>query len=105
MEETLRRLIRGPDPEMLAAVLADGDERAAAEMREAIEERRGNGADRRGEETEWIVEVNGHRRRQTYCTALASPKARNPCQTRIRTSNSRPGSASRSTSVPRRSSS
>ena len=37
MEETLRRLVGGPSPEMLAQALAGGDEEAAAEMRERIE--------------------------------------------------------------------
>jgi hypothetical protein len=49
MEETLRRLTRGPDPEVLATVLAGGDDEAAAEMREAIEVRREDGRNRRGE--------------------------------------------------------
>lgn len=47
MEETLRRLTRGPDPEMLADIVSGGNEQAAAEMREAIERRRENGRMRR----------------------------------------------------------
>jgi hypothetical protein len=47
MEETLRRLTRGPDPEVLASVVGDGDEQAAARMRAAIERKRANGRDRR----------------------------------------------------------
>lgn len=47
MEETLRRLTRGPDPEVLAEVVAGGDDRAAREMRAAIEARREAGRERR----------------------------------------------------------
>jgi hypothetical protein len=47
MEETLRRLTRGPDPEVLAGVVGDGDEQAAARMRAAIERKRANGRERR----------------------------------------------------------
>ena len=47
MEETLRRLTRGPDPEVLAEVVAGGDDEAAARMREAIERKRASGRDRR----------------------------------------------------------
>ena len=45
MEDTLRRLIGTPSPEMLERALAGGDEAAAEEMREAIE--RGREDDRR----------------------------------------------------------
>ena len=45
MEDTLRRLIGTPSPEMLEQALAGGHEVAAAEMREAIE--RGREDDRR----------------------------------------------------------
>jgi hypothetical protein len=47
MEETLRRLTRGPDPEVLADIIGRGDEGAAAEMREAIERKRESGRERR----------------------------------------------------------
>jgi len=47
MEETLRRLTRGPDPEILADIVAGGDERTAAEMRDAIERKREAGRERR----------------------------------------------------------
>lgn len=47
MEETLRRITRGPDPEVLATVLEGGDEEAAAEMREAIDAKRERGRERR----------------------------------------------------------
>jgi hypothetical protein len=47
MEETLRRLTRGPDPEVLAGIISRGDEGAAAEMREAIERKRESGRERR----------------------------------------------------------
>jgi hypothetical protein len=47
MEETLQRLTRGPDPEVLAEVIGGGDEEAAARMREAIERKRDSGRDRR----------------------------------------------------------
>ena len=42
-EETLRRLTRGPDPE----VVAGGDDGAAGRMREVIERKRASGRDRR----------------------------------------------------------
>jgi len=48
MEETLRRLTRGPDPKVLAEVISDGDEQAAATLREAIERNRERGRERRG---------------------------------------------------------
>jgi len=47
MEETLRRLTRGPHPDVLAEVVSDGDEEAAAAMRDAIERRRESGNARR----------------------------------------------------------
>lgn len=47
MEETLRRLTRGPDPEVLADIISGGDERTAAEMRRAIERKREDGRGRR----------------------------------------------------------
>lgn len=47
MEETLRRLTRGPDPEILAEVVSGGDEQAAARMRDAIERKREDGRERR----------------------------------------------------------
>jgi hypothetical protein len=47
MEETLRRLTRGPDPEVLAEVVAGGDDEAAARMREAIQRKRDSGRERR----------------------------------------------------------
>lgn len=40
MEEALRRLVGGPSPEMLEKALAGGDEDAAAEMRDIIEQGR-----------------------------------------------------------------
>lgn len=49
MEETLRRLTRGPDPEVLRSVIGEpGDEETEA-MRDAIERRREHGRRRRGE--------------------------------------------------------
>lgn len=48
MEETLRRLTRGPDPEVLAEIVGGGDEQAAAKMREAIERKRESSRERRG---------------------------------------------------------
>jgi len=47
MEETLRRLTRGPDPDVLSDVISGGDEREAAALREAIEWRRERGRERR----------------------------------------------------------
>lgn len=47
MEETLRRITRGPDPEVLAELVGGGDETTAAEMREAIERKRAGGRERR----------------------------------------------------------
>lgn len=47
MEETLRRLTRGPAPEVLADVVGNGDSGAAAELRDAIERRRERGRTRR----------------------------------------------------------
>lgn len=47
MEETLRRLVGGPSPEVLLDTIAGGDEEAAAEMRRAIEEQRARGRARR----------------------------------------------------------
>ncbi|MDS0258272.1 hypothetical protein NDI56_02475 [Haloarcula sp. S1CR25-12] len=47
MEETLRRLTRGPDPDVLAEVISGGDERAAAALRDAVERRRERGRERR----------------------------------------------------------
>jgi predicted CopG family antitoxin len=47
MEETLRRLTRGPNPEVLADIVSGGDEQAAAEMREVIEDMREKGRKRR----------------------------------------------------------
>lgn len=47
MEETLRRLVRGPSPEVLADIVAGGDEAAAEEMRRAIEAKRERGRERR----------------------------------------------------------
>lgn len=47
MEETLRRLLGGPSPEVLAEAIAGGDEAAAAAMRRAIDENRSRGRDRR----------------------------------------------------------
>lgn len=47
MEETLRRLTRGPDPDVLAGIITRGDEQAAGEMREAIEHKRESGRKRR----------------------------------------------------------
>lgn len=47
MEETLRRLTRGPDPEVLAGVISEGDEQAAKRMRDAIERKRESGRKRR----------------------------------------------------------
>jgi hypothetical protein len=47
MEETLRRLTRGPDPEILAEIVGTGDGPTAARMREAIEAKRERGRGRR----------------------------------------------------------
>lgn len=47
VEETLRRITRGPDPEVLAELLGEGDESTAAEMREARERKRNDGRERR----------------------------------------------------------
>lgn len=47
MEETLRRLVGGPSPEVLADIVASGDEAAAEEMRRAIEAKRERGRERR----------------------------------------------------------
>lgn len=48
MEETLRRLVGGPDPRVLRdRGLIGGDEEAAEEMREAIERKREESGDRR----------------------------------------------------------
>lgn len=46
MEETLRRLTGGPDPEVLAGIVADS-EHDSAELRAAIERRRECGRSRR----------------------------------------------------------
>lgn len=47
MEETLRRLTRGPHPDILAEVISGGNAEAAAEMRDAIDRRRESGSARR----------------------------------------------------------
>lgn len=48
MEETLRRLVGGPDPRVLRErELIGGDEEAAEEMREGIERKREASSDRR----------------------------------------------------------
>lgn len=47
MEETLRRLVGGPSPEVLAEIVTGGDEAAAEEMRRAIEAKRERGRERR----------------------------------------------------------
>lgn len=52
MEETLRRLTRGPDPDVLAEVISGGDEREAAALRDAIERKRERGRERRAETRE-----------------------------------------------------
>lgn len=49
MEDTLRRLVGGPSPEVLAEIVAGGDEPAAEEMRRAIEAKRERGRERRAE--------------------------------------------------------
>lgn len=49
MEETLRRLMGGPAPEALADVVGGGDDEVAAEMRDAIAEKRDRGRERRSE--------------------------------------------------------
>lgn len=49
MEETLRRLTVGPDPEVIAGIIGEGDENAATRMREAIERKRESGRERREE--------------------------------------------------------
>lgn len=46
MEETLRRVMGGPDPSVLADVIGT-DEEVAAEVRTAIRKRRERGRDRR----------------------------------------------------------
>lgn len=48
MEETLRRLTGGPDPEVLATIVGTPDE-TATEVRDAIERKRERGRDRRRE--------------------------------------------------------
>lgn len=48
MEDTLRRLVGGPDPEVLRDIIAAGDDEAAADLRRAIERRREAGRERRG---------------------------------------------------------
>jgi len=48
MEETLRRLMGGPSPEVLADVVG-GDDDVAAEMRDAIERKRDRGRERRAD--------------------------------------------------------
>lgn len=48
MEDTLRRIVGGPDPSVLADVIG-ADEGTTEEMREAIERRRARGRERRGE--------------------------------------------------------
>lgn len=47
MEDTLRRLVGGPDPEILRDIIARGDDEAAADLRRAIERRREAGRERR----------------------------------------------------------
>jgi predicted CopG family antitoxin len=50
MEETLRRMVGGPDPRALAAmglIGSETDEEAAETMREAIEQRRAGASERR----------------------------------------------------------
>lgn len=49
MEETLRRLVGGPSPDVLAEIVEGGDEEAAEEMRRAIEAKREQGRERRAE--------------------------------------------------------
>ena len=49
MEETLRRLIGAPSPEMLERALPNGDDTAAEEIREAIERGRETGRTRTAE--------------------------------------------------------
>jgi predicted CopG family antitoxin len=46
MEETLRRLTGGPDPEVIAEVIADG-ETDSEDLRAAIERKRERGRERR----------------------------------------------------------
>lgn len=47
MEETLRRLVGGPDPETLAEIVAGGSEAEERELRAAIERKRERGRERR----------------------------------------------------------
>ncbi|KTG09875.1 hypothetical protein AUR64_09620 [Haloprofundus marisrubri] len=50
MEETLRRMVGGPDPRVLASmglIDSDTDEESAETMRDAIERRRSGESDRR----------------------------------------------------------
>lgn len=47
MEETLRRLVGGPDPEVLAGIIGTPDEETATAVREAIERKRSRGRNRR----------------------------------------------------------
>lgn len=49
MEETLRRLVGGPSPEVPAEIVAGGDAETAAEMRRAIEAKRERGRERQAE--------------------------------------------------------
>lgn len=49
MEETLRRLVGGPSPDVLQEVIAGGDEETAEAMRSAIEEQRERGRTRRAD--------------------------------------------------------
>ena len=49
MEEPLRRMVGGPSPEILQRALAGGDEDAAAELREIVEQGRERSRDRAAE--------------------------------------------------------
>lgn len=49
MEETLRRLVGGPDPAVLAEIIDTSNEETATEVRDAIERKRSRGRDRRHE--------------------------------------------------------
>ncbi|WP_132057532.1 hypothetical protein [Halorussus amylolyticus] len=48
MEDALRRLMGGPSPDALAEIIGESDE-TAAEMREAIKQKRDRGRERRAD--------------------------------------------------------
>lgn len=56
MEETLRRMTKGPDPRVLREILGEPDEDTAEDVRAAIERKRASGRDRRQEHRERLDE-------------------------------------------------